>query len=389
MIVPQINFTDTDRYVSFGYAGSYYSAADLVAKIAISMASQGTILSIAPPVENASYTTTFYGPAIRCTQATDTTLSTLRSADGMEEPGISRIIYSAWVPSSAHPNITSPNLNPANASGLEVDYSLDMFSTDLARLFVYSNNAQCAFTCGLYNTSYTAAFTFSVGTQTIIVNTGEVLNNVSSAVLDTEDDPYLMVDGTTPAYLALMESLGRVLVGSISDESRYDYEQSPDLTSIKDTSLNDLRKGTNATAFGLALEELFQNLTISLLSDATFRQPRNLSSPVDVAMQLTRNIYTYHPFDLVLAYAIGCLATSLCLAIGIGAILRTSSSHSNSFSAISRATRDPDLDALVSSWEASGAEPLPHVLGKTVVRLSEEKGERRGFEVMGSGKPNG
>lgn len=109
MSVPQINFT-SGKFVELGPKDKYYSAADLVAQIDVSTAAQGSILSIIPPVTNISYTKSFYGPALSCTPANETTLLALRAASGMRNTDGQQVVYAAWVLSPAYPNITTPNL---------------------------------------------------------------------------------------------------------------------------------------------------------------------------------------------------------------------------------------------------------------------------------------
>ncbi|SLM36096.1 hypothetical protein LPUS_05530 [Lasallia pustulata] len=390
MSVPQINFTNANNYVMAGYAGSYNSASHRVAQLVDATASQGSILPIVPPIANSSYTTTFFGPALDCVQASGTDTAKLSQASGMNDPGIQQVIYASWVPTSTS-NLTSPNLNPSSSSnGLESDYALDIYSSDYARLFIYSYYCGATLTCGLRNKTYTVSFNFQNNTQRISVQTGKDMNGVSSTSLPgISPDQYTKEtydNNPIASYVALMESLGRIMVGNIQDESRYNYEQAPDLTSIKDTSLNDVRQGNDSKAFGTAIEQLFQNMTISLLSVSTFQDPIAVSTPVPVTAVLTINAYVYHPYDLYLAYGLSILFTSICLGIGMAALFRNGQSYSNNFSTVLRSTRNPDLDHLLLETEMSGADPLPEGLGRAVLSLPRRRGVGNGgFEVVSDG----
>lgn len=393
MSVPQIDFNNGYNYVTAGYAGDYNSASDGVAQLVDATAAQGSILPIVPPIANSSYTITFFGPALDCVQASQTDTAKLADASGMNIPGIEQVIYASWVPTPTN-NLTSPNLDPSSSNGLEQDYALDTISSDYARLFVYSYYCSAAFTCGLRNKTYSVSFNFQNNTQRISVQTGKDMNGVSSISLHSISSDQAGTHDNNPiaSYAALMESLGRIMIGNIQNEGKYDYEQAPDLTSIKDTSLNDVRKGSNAKALGTAIEQLFQNITISLLSNSTYQQPIAVSTPVNVTSVLTKNVYVYHPYDLYLAYGLSILFTSICLGIGMAALFRNGQSHSNNFSAVLRVTRNPDLDRLLLETEMSGADPLREGLGRVVLRLprrsdvSDVKNE--GFKVVSDGDLN-
>ena len=386
MRVPQIDFNNGENYVIAGYAGDYNSASDGVAQLVDATAAQGSILSIAPPIANSSYTTTFSGPALNCVEASQTDTAKLSQAPGMNDPGIQQVVYASWVPTSSN-NLTSPNLNPSSSNGLASDYALDTNSSDYARLFVYSYYSSAAFTCGLRNKTYTVSFNFQNNTQRISVQTDKDMGGVSSTSLSgiTSGNFGTYDNNPTAAYIALMESFGRIMVGNIKDQGRYNYEQAPDLTSIKDTSLNDVRKGSNTKALGTAIEQLFKNMTVSLLSVPTYQQSIAVSAPVNVTAVLTKNTYVYHPFDLYLAYSLGILFTSICLVIGMAALFRNGQSYSNSFSTVLRVTRNPDLDRLVET-ETSGADPLPEELERAVLSLPRRSRvggvENGGFEIV-------
>lgn len=390
MSVPQIDF-DNDNYIIWGYDNTFSSASDTVAQISISTGAQGSLLPIVPPAANSSYTTTFYGPALSCTSASHTAALALEHTFTIIAADEQQVLYAAWVASPSY-NLTSPNLDPANATALSGgNYAIDQDSDDFAHLFVYNYDPLFAFTCGLFNRSYNAFFNFSAGDQQVSVHTSDNLNGVSFSSFPLQESS-TGVNVTNPgpavAYLALMETLGRILVGNIVSGDPGDDAEAPLLTSIRDTKLNDLREGSNHTIFGAAIEQLFQNITISLLSNTSFQLSQDESTPVDVTTSLAKNIYAYHPRDLLLAYALGAFATLICLAIGMSAIFRNQSAHSNSFSAILRATRNPDLDGLVSDADTGGAEPPPKGLGETIVRLRKSNGGK-GFEVVSLGKSAG
>ena len=67
-----------------------------------------------------------------------------------------------------------------------------------------------------------------------------------------------------------MESFGQMMVSEITNMGQYNNENPAQFTSIESTSLNSYRLGSNWTALGVAMEQLFQNITISFLSSTTY-----------------------------------------------------------------------------------------------------------------------
>ncbi len=82
-------------------------------------------------------------------------------------------------------------------------------------------------------------------------------------------------------------------------------------------------------------------------------------APTNVTVITTQNIYTYQPFDLLLAYGLGILAAALCVLIGTLAMIANGVSYSSDFSTVMRTTRNSELNSLVSGDEMDGIDPLP------------------------------
>lgn len=98
-------------------------------------------------------------------------------------------------------------------------------------------------------------------------------------------------------------------------------------------------------------------------------------------MSDSRNLYSYNPRDLYIAYGAGLGATLVCLAIGIFALLRNGCSYTNEFSTLIRVTRDASIEGIVPRIHRSGADPLPRVLGRTRMQFHVSADGKDGFRV--------
>lgn len=153
-----------------------------------------------------------------------------------------------------------------------------MVSTDAARLFVLTNTGTWDKTrsstpngmsysyhqvnvteCLLYNVTYSVEFTFKYPGQTREVQVTDWLNPVAAITERTRPDP-----ATQPAvvsYTCVMDAFGKMLVGT-SIKSHYGADTAY-LTSSKILDID----WTSREAVARGLEQLFQKITLSLLSD--------------------------------------------------------------------------------------------------------------------------
>lgn len=89
------------------------------------------------------------------------------------------------------------------------------------------------------------------------------------------------------------------------------------------------------------IEDLANNITISYLSSPDLTRDGHLQT---IITSNTNNYYAYQPFWLVLSYGLALFFSIIAVAIGVYAIHSNGVVHSNSFSAIVAATRNPELD---------------------------------------------
>ena len=108
----------------------------------------------------------------------------------------------------------------------------------------------------------------------------------------------------------------------------------------------------------------------------------------EVTVQTPQNVYQYNPRNLILAYGIGVFIATAIVVVGFICIWGSSKSFGASFSVILRTTRNPELDALVTSSDTSGAEPISKELAESKIMLQTrvnevEGGERTAFIAVG------
>ena len=131
---------------------------------------------------------------------------------------------------------------------------------------------------------------------------------------------------------------------------------------------------TSATfnrSLGTAVEELFQNTTLSLFSNPAFLE--NSTDTVEITYGLTQNIYAYNRRNLLVSYGLAVGFALVASIVGCVSIFFNDASYSNRFSTILRTTRGQELEELVASNDRSGIDPLPQYLAKT--RLDLRRGQ--------------
>jgi hypothetical protein len=116
----------------------------------------------------------------------------------------------------------------------------------------------------------------------------------------------------------------------------------------------------------VAIEELFQNMTLSLFSESSYL--RRASEAVDMTTSHYRIIYIYEPKRLLLSYGI---ALGLALVASIGGLLSINAnhmSHSDRISTYVRTIAQPITRGSVQSNDESGGDPLPRSIARSTVK---------------------
>ena len=236
-------------------------------QIALATAIGGQILPLSPYLPNGTYTLDFHGPAIKCYNASEdirqeflTYYITEGDTDRIDYKYVSRI---------------TSYLGQDDRLGF-----LDSTSPDYSRIWImtpesFKNRSYLVTECGLFNVEYRMQFSYQNAQQKVEVLHTEYLDGVSW--LKWQVRP---LDVSTPAdfstyaaklaqlgsYCGLMAEFGSILVGDI----QLGVGLKP-ATNTKVELLNFDYDGIGSQELQAKLEELFQNMTISLLSRQQFQ----------------------------------------------------------------------------------------------------------------------
>lgn len=137
-----------------------------------------------------------------------------------------------------------------------------------------------------------------------------------------------------------------------------------------------------------AIQGMFNNLTVSLLSQPQFRQ--NYSSATappqtEVTTTSSRTVYVYHAGRLWAAYGTAAFCTAISVALGVFAIFTSKETFRNNFSTIFRISRSAELGIEIKEEDSDGMTPLPPYLAAATVRFGG-KGEEECDEEIVTGK---
>lgn len=391
-------------------------SSDDLTQLAFGVALQGDIATITPPALNLSYTSNFYAPSIQCSQANTSMIAGFDQRFGCELYDQSlnstnrcgfNYTYIAWVPIE----FSRVDLDASEGSGT-IDFTPNYdgsgyglttsgaYQDEPTSLYIATVNDDddmwSLLNCSLYNSSYTVAFNYSDGNQTLKsshtpLNSLPFINLVSETMLAN-------ISGYPPAgslayeaphnsssFQAVMDSFGQIMVGGIMYAiSRTGGGDNIMATSILKTRLRQCLttqsqdQDLNACpSLARAAEELFQNITLSLFSKNNFTTIDSARSPAtNVTLYNYPNIYQYTWQRLVLSYGLAILFALVAVIIGALSLLRSGQSYDHTFSTIVRTTRSKELDELIEPKDRDGRDPLPEYIADANVRVGEASGAR-------------
>ena len=243
---------------------------DLI-QLSLASAASASILSVNPPAPNASYTLDFHAPALSCKNATIGQYESLQTI--LYNQSNFFVGYMSWTPDESADTISNPpNLNDNDWSTLDSGQDTDTG----ARIFVYSSpnigdetSPTALIGCVLENASYAIGFQFQNSQQSLSIQRGQGVG-VVSPWSDTFTD-FTQLNRTVP-YASIMAAFGRIMTGWIGNgggTGQGTEAPLPDATLVQSTAINGLLH-EGADVLGRGLEDLFQNITLSLLSAAEF-----------------------------------------------------------------------------------------------------------------------
>jgi len=272
-----INYASASAFSMFDEDAGYASPHPLVSRIATATTTSNTILPVEAPFSDSSYSMTFYGASAKCDLANSSALSTINS-----------MLYNmtatfvAFVPEAVGENVFTSFTSSFGTSG---QLWLGKVSQDDA-----SNEIVKGVVCQLYNSSYTVDFNFTQNLLSINVRQFERFEPLGRLV-----PPPGTMDGKVrrqtlgqmtaaqtigTAMGATWDALGAVLVGRVTVEME---AQRAWYTMIMQTKIINGPDGDIGNAnfdfsrlnlhpnltLEAGVEELIQNITLSLFSQAT------------------------------------------------------------------------------------------------------------------------
>lgn len=295
--------------------------------------------------------------------------------------------------------------------------SLSTSHQDLSKNFETSTFLQCQ----LYNTTYRANFTYSENTQDISMDfpnldQATLVDTLAGIFFNDGDNDCSTINASNEtctidpvtlqrlSYQAVMDAFGRVLIGSVHNgdtnkQSTYVVSTNVLSTSLvstrelaflsKDTSWTQAGDGVfqnssaevaslYSTENGAAsqqllkdsLEELFRNITISMLSSSALQSNKSspfAPPPVNVTFHTYAPTYVYAVKTLWFAYGIAIIVSAVGVVAGLCCMFTTGASFSNDFSTILRATRHAAVGVDLKEGDGDGKDPLPRYLAEATV----------------------
>jgi hypothetical protein len=323
VLIPSIDYgsIEAQKFAILNSAGppGYVGPAQRVVRLMASITSQGSILQIAAPYPNCTYSIPFYGPSLSCGPTTTGNASFQEdvwklinnytcpqgTCHGIDPFYIGFVPqYSGTTLSDAaliglNMTLNSPNDIQSGSENADSGTTLDQVSTDHARFYAttlkagatsnggvnginYPASAYETIECGLYNSSYVVNFTFNNGLQYITVTNITQLNGVDSnqwfrqCGLDEGT-----CSGPAMAYYSIMDTLNNQMIGlletleygqPLSIRTQITNTVLMETTEIQDNIGAGYRQPLSIanSTLGEALEKSVLNATLSLFSDSYF-----------------------------------------------------------------------------------------------------------------------
>jgi hypothetical protein len=270
--IPQPHFNMTNFGERQTSGGLHLVSGDpRIYRLAYYAGASGQPVPLKSTFPNETYHLFFQGPAIKCTSANDSLVNNITLNYGKIASGFGgspdTIEFISWAAGSELSRVMSNQRTE----------TLDMTSTDAARLFVMTNTGHWSKTrnctrgeftfqytqvnvteCLLYNATYSVEFIFEYPGQRRELQITDWLNPVATI---TQSLPNPETEPAIVSYTAIMDALGKMLVGS-SIQSHY----GPNTAYLTSSNILNI-DWSSGEAVVTGLEQLFQNITLSLLSD--------------------------------------------------------------------------------------------------------------------------
>ena len=248
--VPQLSFDwpDTPYFVS-DLDGMDLVESKPLSKASFATATVGDILAIKPEFSNQTYSLKFFGPALKC----EAVNQTLGSYLPFQVTGLSYIAWTGGFTSEANLAWDIYTFPPLDNGDMHGNSSTPVGNTLWIASAIGSpyNNVFNITKCRLYNASYDIEFRFQNYKQTLLINQ---LDYIDPVWVSPQNNNSKIIK----SWKGIMSALGSLLVGTdnFALHTSHYYMLNIDFSQVETTISG--------------VEELFQNITLSLFSLPNF-----------------------------------------------------------------------------------------------------------------------
>lgn len=367
--------------------------APLVLSLASESAETIAILPLKPPTANSSYNLQFTGPSFQCGHATNDEMIIFEyyiNAFAAETLTFPSVAAYPNVLQGVHPFKTFPDvllysafsfslLNYTTAeSGTRIDSYNNWVAEVPSEFFTHTSKQQIfiqTYRQSIVCTQFSATFDIQLDFIDGIQNISQYDVTLGDPIIATNFNS--SGDGNfEEAYYSSFVALGNMIFGNVSllmDTTEIFGSDPPQSIKYKDVNSRVLQTGligcnefTNNVwdgigetfngespirgspwmcrnnSLSLAIEDLANNITISMLSSPDLTSPTlRLAN-----FTLPHNVYQYNSKNLVISYGLAIAFAIIAVGIGFWALYENGVAHSTSFSAIMAATQNPDIAVL-------------------------------------------
>ena len=303
--MPQFDYRDYTKFAAAlpidnaGFAGA---SNDLI-QLSVGSATTQSILPISPPIANSTYSINMSAPALSCEETlANNSIAIAAAYYNFTATGAGAgITYIAWTPGFSpdvppvcyNGSMVAPREFNGSTRPSTIDLCFNGYSKKLNILIPYryrTNDSNgdtwsdaVLLNCSLRNASYSVDFDFRNRAQLVNVQKRELLEGVVGLdtylyLLNSKNKADVTLGNKLLSYVSVMDAFGRIMVGTI-----YTYHYgtvTPYYTLVLSTGLKPLlpvdsfdmytdHPTSNAT-IARAVENLFENVTLSMLSSNDF-----------------------------------------------------------------------------------------------------------------------
>ncbi|KAI1323014.1 hypothetical protein F5Y16DRAFT_384914 [Xylariaceae sp. FL0255] len=362
---------------------------------------RGNVVPMAAPFPNATYNVAFPGPALRCNDVVRNTSFWAQQtaqmynasryyqlSDGHE----ANIRYLAWAGAPEQlpwhkingrielpPKDTTPGGIPLSFTVLTMVDGANSIDGNISMI-----------NCGLWNVSYSVDIIYEQGEQSVtsqIMSYDKALKGIQTPHSESPGSYTVAVEQTpTWIYMAILETFQTYVLGSVIEDwtgnkafttmvdtdigltvlpftSALGYIQSSIIgLNASDYSQDDLVGGRNLSTKD-ALNDMFRNLTVSLMSEPALMKVKY----TNVTTNTYQNVYAYSPSLLWAIYGISIGTTVVSVILGCAVATIAQGGYSMKFSTNLRVVSNIRLSDAIHLEDTAGKDPLPARLEKTLV----------------------